>query len=79
MSKLLGFILLVAGCVMPYFGWQAREAALAIAGGNPALAIGSQSVSLLTMGAISVAGCLAFLSASRVNILSVFQPKILHL
>ena len=59
MSKLLGLILLVAGCVMPFFWWQAREAALAIAGGNSALATGSQSVWWLTVGALSAVGCLA--------------------
>lgn len=59
MSKMLGLILLVAGCVMLYFGWQAHEAALAIAASDPARATGSQFLWLLTFGAVSVVGGLA--------------------
>jgi hypothetical protein len=66
MINLLGLILLVAGCVMLYLGWQAHEAALAIAASNPAQASGSQSVWLLTAGAISVVWGLAVALRRRV-------------
>lgn len=77
MRKVLGLILLVAGCATLYPGWQAHEGALATAEGDPAVAAGSESVWLVTAIVILCGFEISLrYRPSRLNILSVFQPKI---
>ncbi|MEO6006286.1 MAG: DUF3185 family protein [Opitutus sp.] len=59
MSKLLGLILLVAGSLMLYFGWNAREAVGAEGLASPLSDAGSQAVWLLTLGAVALVWGLA--------------------
>ena len=66
MSKLFGFILLFGGSIMLYFGWQAHEAALASSIGTVPRATGSESVWLLTFGAVAVVWGLAISLRRRV-------------
>jgi hypothetical protein len=60
MSKLLGLILLVAGCVMLYLGWQSHLAS------EDAAEAASQSVWLLTIGAIATVWGLAVAMRRRI-------------
>jgi hypothetical protein len=55
MSKLLGVILLVIGCVMLFYGWQAHQAAsVSATGAVVSRSGGGESMWLLTMGTIAV-------------------------
>ena len=66
MSKLFGIILLVGGSIMLYYGWRAHEMAFANSGGTFPGATGSESVWLLTLGAVAVVWGLAISLRHRV-------------
>jgi hypothetical protein len=53
MGKLVGLILLIAGCVMLYFGWQSHLGSVDSTGVASAPAE-SESIWLLTVGAVAV-------------------------
>jgi hypothetical protein len=53
MGKLFGFILLIAGGVMLYFGWQSHLGSVDSTGAVSAPAE-SESIWLLTIGAVAV-------------------------
>ena len=67
MSKLFGFMLLVGGSIMLYYGWQAHEAALADSVGTVSGAKGSESEWLLTFGAVAVVWGLAISLRRRIQ------------
>lgn len=66
MSKLFAFLLLVGGSIMLYYGWQAHEAAFANSAGTLSQATGSESVWLLTFGAMAVVWGLAISLRRRI-------------
>jgi hypothetical protein len=67
MSKLLGLILLFVGGAMLYYGWQAHEAVISTTGSSLATrAEGSESVWLLTLGAVAAIWGLAVVLRRRV-------------
>lgn len=66
MSRLFGLILLVAGSVMLYMGWQAHEAVSADGVITVAARSDSQSIWLLTLGAAALVWGLAALLRRRV-------------
>lgn len=66
MSKLFGFMLLIGGSIMLYYGWQAHERAFTNSAGTFSQATGSESVWLLTFGVVAIVWGLAISLRRRI-------------